>query len=323
MNLANEHYNPDGKPLRSGVGFASGPDAGDLMHIDNRGAVAGMAGLSWEKGLTRKQMNFLGISEDQNIALGDEETRRAIASELFQVDDNGNYINAPAIATNEEGKRTIASIPITKSSDILAAGNTSPATPVGSEPETTDTATPPVPVEEPQTATSVANTQTTKSTTYTMGELTGTDTGTLRTKPGINAAAGGAEITDPSMIISEDGKKVTRVAETGPEKISVMPRHKSSDVYQEDRTITQEIQREATEENISKRDIAEQKSNPMASNFGQQRDYGGQTTFINTDMPKISLSANKAFADAKMVGRFNKAGVDGDMGIVYIDRGYA
>jgi hypothetical protein len=61
----------------------------------------------------------------------------------------------------------------------------------------------------------------------------------------------------------------------------------------------------------------------MASNFGQQRDYGGQTTFINTDMPKISLSANKAFADAKMVGRFNKAGVDGDMGIVYIDRGYA
>jgi hypothetical protein len=40
-------------------------------------------------------------------------------------------------------------------------------------------------------------------------------------------------------------------------------------------------------------------------------------------MPKISLSANKAFADAKMVGRFNKADVDGDMGIVYVDRGYA
>ena len=140
---------------------------------------------------------------------------------------------------------------------------------------------------------------------------------------GYNAAAGGAEITEPSMIISEDGKKVTRVAETGPEKISVMPRHKSSDVYQEDRTFTQEMQREVAQENLSKRDIAEQKSNPMPSNFGQQRNYGGQTTFINTDMPKVPPSANKAFADAKLVSRFNKADIDGDMGIVYVDRGYA
>ena len=142
------------------------------------------------------------------------------------------------------------------------------------------------------------------------------------TMGGYNAAAGGAEITDPSMIISEDGKKVTRVAETGPEKISVMPRHKSSDVFQEQQVMFQQDREEKSREDIAKKDIAEVKSTPMMSNFGRPMD-SGQSASINNSMPKISLSANKAFADAKMVGRFNKADVDGDMGIVYINRGYA
>jgi hypothetical protein len=153
-----------------------------------------------------------------------------------------------------------------------------------------------------------------------MSELTGTATN--KTIPGIPAAAGGAEITDPSMIISEDGKKVTRVAETGPEKISVMPRHKSSDVFQEQQVMFQQEREEKSREDIAKKDIDKVRSTPMMSNFGRPMD-SGQSASINNSMPKISLSANKAFADAKMVGRFNKADVDGDMGIVYINRGYA
>lgn len=144
----------------------------------------------------------------------------------------------------------------------------------------------------------------------------------MGTMGGYNAAAGGAEITDPSMIISEDGKKVTRVAETGPEKISVMPRHKSSDVFQEQQVMFQQDREEKSREDIAKKDIAEVRSTPMMSNFGRPMD-SGQSASINNSMPKISPSANKAFADAKMVGRFNKADVDGDMGIVYINRGYA
>lgn len=140
---------------------------------------------------------------------------------------------------------------------------------------------------------------------------------------GYNAAAGGAEITDPSMIISEDGKKVTRVAETGPEKISVMPRHKSSDVFQENQMIIQERQQEATRDIISKPDIAEQKSTPIQSNFGQQKDYGSSPILVSTNLQRVTPSTGKAFADAKMVSRFNKADIEGDMGIVYIDRGYA
>ena len=141
-------------------------------------------------------------------------------------------------------------------------------------------------------------------------------------KGGYSAAAGGAEITDPSMIISEDGKKVTRVAETGPEKLSVMPRHKSSDVFQENQILMQEARQEQAREEAAKPDIATVKSSQQMSDFGRSKDTG-QSIAISTVMPKITPSANKAFADAKMVGRFNKAGIDGDMGIVYIDRGYA
>ena len=139
---------------------------------------------------------------------------------------------------------------------------------------------------------------------------------------GYSAAAGGAEITDPSMIISEDGKKVTRVAETGPEKLSVMPRHKSSDVFQENQILMQEARQEQAREEAAKPDIATVKSSQQMSDFGRSKDTG-QSIAISTVMPRITPSANKAFADAKMVGRFNKAGIDGDMGIVYIDRGYA
>ncbi len=141
-------------------------------------------------------------------------------------------------------------------------------------------------------------------------------------KGGYSAAAGGAEITDPSMIISEDGKKVTRVAETGPEKLSVMPRHKSSDVFQENQILMQEARQEQVREEAAKPDIATIKSSQPMSDFGRTKE-SGQSIAISTVMPKITPSANKAFADAKMVGRFNKAGIDGDMGIVYIDRGYA
>jgi hypothetical protein len=148
------------------------------------------------------------------------------------------------------------------------------------------------------------------------------NTNTAALGTGYNAAAGGAEITDPSMIISEDGKKVTRVAETGPEKISVMPRHKSSDVFQENQIMMQEMIDQKAKEEMRKPDIAEMKSNPRFSDFGRSRETG-QSIQISTNMPKVSLSAGKAFADAKMVSRFNKADVEGDMGIVYIDRGYA
>jgi hypothetical protein len=150
----------------------------------------------------------------------------------------------------------------------------------------------------------------------TLQDITG-----LPTK-GYSAAAGGAEITDPSMIISEDGKKVTRVAETGPEKLSVMPRHKSSDVFQEQHAMMQEARQEKAQEAVAKPDIATLKSSQRMSDFGRSRETG-QSIAISTSMPKITPSANKAFADAKMVGRFNKADIDGDMGIVYIDRGYA
>lgn len=141
-------------------------------------------------------------------------------------------------------------------------------------------------------------------------------------KGGYSAAAGGAEITDPSMIISEDGKKVTRVAETGPEKLSVMPRHKSSDVFQENQVLMQEARQEKDREEAAKPDIATIKSSQPMSDFGRSRETG-QPIAISTVMPRITPSTNKAFADAKMVGRFNKADIDGDMGIVYIDRGYA
>lgn len=153
----------------------------------------------------------------------------------------------------------------------------------------------------------------------TLQDITGLPT---RTTPGYNAAAGGAEITDPSMIISEDGKKVTRVAETGPEKISVMPRHKSSDVFQENQIMVQQIIEEKYKEEKKKPDIVDVKSTPRISDFGRPRE-SGESIQISTVMPKVAPSTGKAFADAKMVGRFNKADVDGDMGIVYIDRGYA
>ena len=124
------------------------------------------------------------------------------------------------------------------------------------------------------------------------------------------------------MIISEDGKKVTRVAETGPEKLSVMPRHKSSDVFQENQILMQEARQEKNREEAAKPDIATVKSSQPMSDFGRSRETG-QPIAISTVMPRITPSTNKAFADAKMVGRFNTADIDGDMGIVYIDRGYA
>ena len=164
--------------------------------------------------------------------------------------------------------------------------------------------------------TSEAPTATPEPKKQTLQDITG-----LPTK-GYSAAAGGAEITDPSMIISEDGKKVTRVAETGPEKLSVMPRHKSSDVFQEQHVMMQEARQEKAQEAVAKPDIATLKSSPRMSDFGRSRETG-QSIAISASMPKITPSANKAFADAKMVGRFNKADIDGDMGIVYIDRGYA
>jgi hypothetical protein len=189
--------------------------------------------------------------------------------------------------------------------------------------------TPPVPM--PRRPDRIPNIET-ATPAATTPEPVATETATPEPKPhrisdipgkgGYSAAAGGAEITDPSMIISEDGKKVTRVAETGPEKLSVMPRHKSSDVFQENQVLMQEARQEKDREEAAKPDIATVKSSQPMSDFGRSRETG-QPIAISTVMPRITPSTNKAFADAKMVGRFNKADIDGDMGIVYIDRGYA
>tara|TARA_R110000868_G_scaffold57548_4_gene177672 strand:- start:1884 stop:4244 length:2361 start_codon:yes stop_codon:yes gene_type:complete len=337
MQLANLKYNPDDSQLRTGVGFVSGADGMDAMHIDQQRNV-GMAGYSWEEGLTRDQMNRLGTST--NVKLGDKKTAKATASNLFATDDAGNYINRPATLASSDGRTETLSwaenatesatyvrpqqiVPIGEENDYalqLPDGTLLPVSSKDASPEeqakviadhkaklAAETATPVAATPEPP-----------KTATYTMGELTGTG----KTPPGYNAAAGGTEITDPSMIISEDGKKVTRVAETGPEKLSVMPRHKSSDVFQENQVLMQEARQEKDREEAAKPDIATIKSSQPMSDFGRSRETG-QSIAISTVMPRITPSTNKAFADAKMVGRFNKADIDGDMGIVYIDRGYA
>lgn len=400
MQLANLKYNPDDSQLRTGVGFVSGADGMDAMHIDQQRNV-GMAGYSWEEGLTRDQMNRLGTST--NVKLGDKKTAQATASNLFATDDAGNYINRPATLASSDGRtETLSWVenqqptavattgspnPDTATATSAQGGNTPSTAPrfgefagtdpmslvnnsailrenpdgtvrmlvargdnygeLGNEFEVNsksydpkdrldavlkymheDSApvgrtrsrgkTPPIspvatttePVESTPKPTETATPEPKKQT---LQDITGL---------GYNAAAGGAEITDPSMIISEDGKKVTRVAETGPEKLSVMPRHKSSDVFQENQILMQEARQEKTREEAAKPDIATLKSSQPMSDFGRSRETG-QPIAISTVMPRITPSTNKAFADAKMVGRFNKADIEGDMGIVYIDRGYA
>ena len=141
---------------------------------------------------------------------------------------------------------------------------------------------------------------------------------------GYSAAAGGAIVNEPSMIISEDGKKATRIAETGPEKIEVIPRHSAKDVSQQpwqeirDPVERSEVVQQAEQQVPDK----EQQVPQMNPNFGAPLDRPSGSFREVMKMPRVTLSAGKAYADAKFVDRFNKADVDGDMGMVYVDRGY-
>jgi hypothetical protein len=72
--------------------------------------------------------------------------------------------------------------------------------------------------------------------------------------------------------VSEDGNKVTKVAETGPEKISVLPRHRSSEVSQQPYQKLDESSELpdviAADKDPTRSIGNSQQSTPLNSNFG-------------------------------------------------------
>lgn len=135
---------------------------------------------------------------------------------------------------------------------------------------------------------------------------------------GYSAAAGGAQINDPSYIVSEDGKKLTKVAETGPEKIemNVTPRNRA-DQFGLQPQITEPPQSGGKGD-----DMKQTMTAPVSSGFGQQfnRASSGEAV-IDANHQKLGVTSRIAYAQSKFQSPFNTPGISGDTGMIYVTRG--